>query len=217
MAEPDRGTEAVPEAANDASRGSAGGTRAEGGGIPRRIRASGPLGWLLLALAAGAAVVLVVADFSTISYRTIGIGACPDRAGARVCSTAGHESHSFALLILAPIALVMAWGAVVGRSRAAAVALAAIGAAVLVIALGIDLPKLHDKRNLEALYDDVQGHGGSAFKLELVGGVLLILAGGLALVRPEPRPREPRRRRHDPAVADTREDRAVSGEGAGAR
>jgi hypothetical protein len=135
-------------------------------------------------------VVLVVADFSTISYRTIGIGACPDRAGASVCRTTGHESHAFALVILAPIALVMAWGAVAGRSRAAAMSLCVVGAAVLLIALAIDLPKLHDKRNLNALYDAVAGHTGSAFKLELVGGVLLVLVGGLALVRPEGR--EPR-------------------------
>jgi hypothetical protein len=195
LAEPDRGAEAVPEAANDASRGSAGRTRATGALIAGRIKDSGPLGWLLLALGLAASVLLVVADFSTISYRTIGIGACPDRAGASVCRTSGHESHAFALVILAPIALIMAWGAVVGRSRAAALSLCIVGAAVLLIALAIDLPKLHDRRNLNALYDDVAGHTGSAFKLELVAGVLLVLVGGLALGRPEPRAKRPERRR----------------------
>jgi hypothetical protein len=152
-----------------------------------RIRGCGPLGWALILAVAVAAVLLVVAEFSTISYRTIGIGACSDRVSAEVCRTSGHESHSFALLVLAPFALVMGWGAVVGRSRAAAVALAAVGVAVLVIALAIDLPKLHDKRGLEVLYaPPVLGHAGSAFKVELVGGVLLLLAGGLALVRPAP-------------------------------
>jgi hypothetical protein len=130
-----------------------------------------------------AAVLLVVADFSEISYRTIGIGACVDRAGDGVCTTSGHESHAWALVILAPFALVMAWGAVIGRSRAAALALVSVGATVLAIALGIDLPKLEDTRNLEALYDDVAGHTGIAFKVELIGGVLLLLAGGLALMR----------------------------------
>jgi hypothetical protein len=147
---------------------------------------------VLLGLGVVAAVLLVVADFSQISYRTIGIGACVDRAGTGVCTTSGHESHAWALVILAPFALMMAWGAVIGRSRAAAVALACVGAAVLVIALAIDLPKLHDKRDLDTLYDDVVGHTGSAFKIELVAGVLLVLVGGLALVRPEPRgPRPP--------------------------
>jgi hypothetical protein len=145
-----------------------------------------------------AAVLLVVADFSEISYRTIGIGACVDRAGTGVCTTSGHESHAWALVILAPFAVVMAWGAVIGRSRAAATALAFVGATVLVIALAIDMPKLDDKRNLDALYDDVVGHTGAAFKIELVGGVLLVLAGGLALLRgreaAEPKPRRRRER-----------------------
>jgi hypothetical protein len=130
-----------------------------------------------------AAVLLVVADLSEISYRTIGIGACVDRQGTGVCTTQGHESHAWALVILTPFVLVMAWGAVIGRSRAAAFALVSIGATVLVIALGIDLPKLDDKRGLETLYDDVVGHTGTAFKVELVAGVLLILSGGLSLMR----------------------------------
>jgi uncharacterized protein YndB with AHSA1/START domain len=103
-----------------------------------------------------------------------------------VCTTSGHESHAYALVILAPLGLLMALGAVAGRSRAAAIATAVVGVVVLVIALAIDLPKLDDKRNLDALYDDVVGHTGVGFKLELAGGVLLLLAGGLALVRPEP-------------------------------
>jgi hypothetical protein len=157
-----------------------------------------------------AALVLVIAEFSTMSYRTIGIGACPDRAGTSVCRTTGHESHAFALLILVPVALVMAWGAVVGRSRAAAIALGCVGVAVLVIALAIDLPKLDDKRNLDALYDDVGGHTGAAFRLELVGGVLLFLVAGLALVRPEPgAAAEPRRRRARATAVEPETESAV--------
>src|SRR3954468_22661625 len=187
LAEPDRGAEAVPEAADDASRGSRDRAGAAGPGFADRIKGSGPLGWLLLALGVAGVVLLVVADLSQISYRTIGIGACVDRAGNGVCTTTGHESHAWALVILAPFALIMVWGAVVGRSRAACVALVCVGAAVLLIALAIDQPKLDDKRGLEALYDDVVGHAGTAFKVELVAGVLLVLVGGLALVRPEGR------------------------------
>jgi hypothetical protein len=100
-------------------------------------------------------------------------------------------------LILAPVALVMAWGAVVGRSRAAAIALACLGVVVLgLIALAIDFPKLDDKRGLDTFYNDVTAHTGTGYRLELVGGVLLLLAGGLAVFRPEPgEPRPPRRRR----------------------
>ena len=202
MAEPDRGAEAVPEAAEDASRGAGDRAGVSGARFVGRIRDSGPLGWLLLALGLAAVVLLVVADLSEISYRTIGIGACDDRAGTGVCTTSGHESHAWALVILAPFALVMVWGAVVGRSRAACIALACVGATVLLIALAIDLPKLDDKRDLDALYDDVVGHAGSAFKIELVAGVLLVLVGGLALVRPEGRLRGPRPERDGSSEPD---------------
>src|SRR3954468_14718380 len=104
LAEPDRGAEAVPEAANDASRGSARRTRPVRGDFWGRIRDSGRLGWLLLALALAGAVVLLVAEFSTISYRTIGIGACDNRIQASgVCSTSGHSQHGFALAIIAVV------------------------------------------------------------------------------------------------------------------
>ena len=183
LAEPDRGAEAVPEAANDASRGSAGRTRAAEADFRVRIRDSGRLGWLLLGLAVVAAVLLVVAEFSTVSYRTIGIGACADRVGADKCRTLGHDAHAFALVILAVVGLVMAWGGVAGRSRAAAWATAAIGVAVLVIVVALDVPSLDDKRGLEKLYNDVGTHVGTGFRLELIGGVLLLLVGGLAVGR----------------------------------
>jgi hypothetical protein len=137
----------------------------------------------LLLVALAAAVLLVAADFSTISFRTIGIGACSDRVDPGVCRTAGHDSHSYVLVVVGAVALLMAWGAVVGRSRAAAVAVAALGVVVLFIALVIDLPKLDDKRGLEVRYNDVFAHTGSAFKLELTGGVLLLLVGGLSVIR----------------------------------
>jgi hypothetical protein len=136
-----------------------------------------------------AAVVLVVAEFTTISFRTIHIGACEDRVGAAKCHTTGHASNGYALLILALAGLVMAWGAV--------------GVAVLVVALVIDLPKLNDNFDLDVLYEDVRTHVGIAFKLELVGGVLLLLAGGLALGRLGEDEAEP-------AAAAEREDEAES-------
>jgi hypothetical protein len=183
LAEPDRGAEAVPEAANDASRGSAARTGARRADFWVRIRDSGRLGWLLLALSLVAAVVLVAAEFSTVSYRTIGIGACADRVGVDKCRTVGHDAHAYALIILAVVGLAMAWGAVVGRSRAAAWATIAVGVAVLVIALALDATSLSDQRGLEKLYNDVGTHVGTGFRLELIGGVLLLLVGGLAVGR----------------------------------
>jgi hypothetical protein len=181
--------------------------RASGGGIAGRIKGSGPLGWLLLAIAAAAVVLLVVADFSTLSFRTIGEGACDDRTQAPdICRTVAHAQHGYALVILAAVAALMAWGAVIGRSRAAAVALVAIGVTVLGIALIGDYPERGDKRGLEAKYTDVSAKLGPAFKLELAGAVLLVLVGGLALGRPaasEPwRRRERDRARPRPRAED---------------
>jgi hypothetical protein len=158
---------------------------------------------VLLALFVVAAAVLVVADFSRISYRTIGIGACGTRENPGVCSTVAHAQHGYALVILGLLALVMGMGAAVGRSRAAALATVAIGATVLGIAIAADYPTRDDQRGLDARYSDVQGHLGPAFKLELVGGVLLVLTGGLALARPgvpEPPPRR-RERAETPTAA----------------
>ena len=178
MAEPDRGAEAVPEAANDASRGSRDRERAPGAGFVGRIKGSGPFGWLLLALGLAAAVLLVVADLSEISYRTIGIGACVDRAGTGVCTTFGARIPCMGARD--PRAVRARDGVGRGRRPLARGGDRArrIGVAVLVIALAIDQPKLDDKRGLDALYDDVVGHAGSAFKIELVAGVLLVLAAG---------------------------------------
>jgi hypothetical protein len=149
----------------------------------------------------------VAADFSEISFRTIGIGACSDRVDPGVCRTYGHDSHSYVLVVVALVALLMAWGAVVGRSRAAAIAVAALGVVVLFIALAVDLPKLDDKRGLDVRYNDVAAHTGTAFRLELVGGVLLLLAGGLALARAGSgdEPWQPRRRRRPPRAEGSSE------------
>jgi hypothetical protein len=161
---------------------------------------------LLLALAG--MVLLVLAEFSEISKRTTTTGPCSDLEDPGLCRTYGHDSHAFALLILTPVALAMAWGAVVGRSRAAAAALAAIGLTVLFIALAIDLPKLDDTRGLEARYAGVTSRTEPAFRLELVGGVLLLLAGGLALLRArgEDSPWEPGARRRRRRASEAAEE-----------
>jgi hypothetical protein len=156
---------------------------------------------LLLLVALAGAVLLVVADFSTLSYRSIGIGACPSRESPGVCETIAHDQHGYALVIIAPVAALMAFGAAIGRSRAAALAVMVLGLVVLGIGWFGDRPKLDSKRGLEARYTDVKAHTGEAYKLELAGGVLLFLAGGLALLRPPPR--EPTRRRRPRESAAT--------------
>ena len=55
-----------------------------------------------------------------------------------------------------------------------------IGATVLGIALLGDYPKRDERRGLNARYTAVKGHLGPAFKTELAGAALLVLAPGRA-------------------------------------
>lgn len=172
----------TPEATTEDSRRSARRPRAGGGAIAGRIRTSGPIGWLVLALGVVAALLLFVTELATLSYRTLGIGACDDRVqNPGVCSTSGGEAHGHALWLIALVVLLFAFGTAVGRSRPAAAALVVCGAIVLGIALIGDSPTLGEARGLEAIYTNVKGHAGVAFALEIAGGLLAIGAGALGL------------------------------------
>ena len=172
---------ATAEAAGDDSKGSAVRPRLSDAGIAGRIRASGPLGWAVLALAVASAVLLFVTELSTLSYRTIGIGGCESRVNPGVCTTSGADAHGHALWLIALLVLVFGFGAAIGRSRPAGLAVLICGVVVLGIALIGDAPDLGDIRGLDAEYTQVHAHTGSAFWLELVGGALAVLAGLVAL------------------------------------
>jgi hypothetical protein len=152
-----------------------------------RLRASGRFGWLVFGLGAAAAILLIAAELTNLRHTTVISASCSDLAGAKAdkCSVTGGEQHHYALMLLAIVLLVMAWGAAVGRARAAAVAMIAVGAAVLVIAIAFDLP---DTRKVGVLSEDFSGakeHAGVAIRLEIAGAALAIV-GGLAGLRRRP-------------------------------
>ncbi len=128
-------------------------------------------------------MLLFLAELSTLSYRTIGQGACSTRVDPEVCTTTGGDAHSYMLWLIALAVLVFAFGAGVGRSRPASLALVACGVVVLLIALVLDMPDLDDTRDLETLYTEVRAHTGGAFGLEVVGGLLAVAAGLAGLTR----------------------------------
>jgi hypothetical protein len=136
---------------------------------------------LLLTLAS--AVLLFVTELSTLSYRTIGIGACESRVNPGVCSTTGADAHGHALWLIALLVLLFGFGAAVGRSRPAGLAVLVCGLVVLGIALIGDAPDLADTRGLDAQYTQVHAHTGNAFWLELGGGALAVVAGALGMRR----------------------------------
>jgi peptidoglycan/LPS O-acetylase OafA/YrhL len=149
--------------------------------------AAGPLAWAVLALGLTAAVLMVATEFSTIQEVRIGESTCgaAEERLRDVCETGGGEQHNWSLLVLGVFAGLLAFGAAVGRSRPAALALLAVGLIVLGIALLGDRPTLDDKRGLEVYYGEsgTKPATGGGYTLELIGGVLAVVAATLALLR----------------------------------
>lgn len=160
------------EAAADGSRSSA-------------LFRGGKVGLIVAVAGLVAAVLMVVAELST--YREIETitATCEDLASAELadeCRTSGGEQHGYALLLVAVVALVMAWGAGPGRSRPAAAALAFLGLVVLGIALLGDLPDVDAAGAVSRNFTEAEGVAGPTIPLEISGAVLLLGAGALRLV-----------------------------------
>ena len=131
----------------------------------------GPLVVLMLA-----GVGLIVSEFLT--YREImAVTVVPE--GGR---TTGGAHHGYALVLVGLVSLPMSYGAVIGRSRPAAAAVAALGALALIIAAIFDVPSLDDTGLIGRTYDLAEASPGPGFWLEIGCGAVL-LAGGLLLVR----------------------------------
>src|SRR5436305_1004863 len=116
----------------------------------------GPVRIAVLALGATGAVLMIVSEFVTLRSVKVLTASCSDLADPSLrgsCVTRGGEEHSYALVLLGLIALLMVWGAVFGRSRPAALALIAIGAAVVAIALVTDVPDIHKTGVLGQRFD----------------------------------------------------------------
>ncbi len=138
-------------------------------------------------------MLLFLAELATLSYRTIGIGACGSRVDPGVCETAGGDAHSYALWLVALVVVVFTFGVALGRSRPAALGIVACGLIALGIAVLVDLPDLDSLRGLDASYTQVHAHTGAGFWFEVAGGVLAVLAGlvGLRPARGDGPPRAP--------------------------
>jgi hypothetical protein len=136
-----------------------------------------------------AAVLLVVTEFSTIASVDVASGSCeviqdtnPELADR--CELSGFERNGGSFLLLAALAAAMAVGAGLGRSRPAAVALVALGAAVLAWALLVDLPETNETGALGANFEGATAAAGPGLTIELVAGGLALLAGAVRLVAP---------------------------------
>src|SRR4051794_15980765 len=89
-----------------------------------------PLWIVVLVLAVVGAVLMIAAEFSTLRSVKVLTASCSDLADPSLrgsCVTHGGEEHSYALVLMGVVSALMAWGAAVGRSRPAGLALIAIG------------------------------------------------------------------------------------------
>jgi hypothetical protein len=177
----------APEAAGKGSRGFPAFLK----GLRGAIGAATPRDLAVLALGAAAAVLMVVTEFTDIYSVKVLTATCEDLADpglADRCAATGGEQHAYAFLVLGLFALVMAWGAGIGHSRPAALALVAAGVGVLLIAILLDLPDTSKTGALGVNFSEAEAHKGTGFWLELVAGALALLAGTFRLTRAGPRP-----------------------------
>ena len=126
------------------------------------------------AFALAGVVLLVIAELTTVYEVTVG--------GLQIVkrSATGGENHGYALLVIAVVALAMT-GLALRGARPPALALAALGVVALAIALLVDLPDTRASGDLpESLaYEQARARARAGLWLELPGGALLVVAGGL--------------------------------------
>jgi hypothetical protein len=134
----------------------------------------------LLAVPLAGAGLLVAAELSTL-YDVRVVTAVP--AGGTY-SAGGH--HGYALAAIAVAIVVMAFGAVLGGSRPAAVAVVVLALAALAVALFADLPDVHETGLIGRTYDAARAEPRAGLYLELAGGCVALVGGALILLLGRP-------------------------------
>jgi hypothetical protein len=169
-----------PKAVGDSSRGIA--------AFRARFTRSGAVGLAVLALGLAAALLMVLAEVSNLVVVDVSGVGCEDTitdpATAEDCEITGGDQHSFALVAVAILTVVMAMGAGLGGSRPAGIALVVAGLLVLGIALIGDLPDTSSTGQVGPLFENAEAGPGSGFWFELVAGALAAAAGALRIWRP---------------------------------
>lgn len=138
----------------------------------------------VLALGLAAAVLMVIAEFTTLYTIEVVTASCEDLADPRLadaCERTGGEQHGYALIPVALLTALMAIGGGLGRSRPAGIALVGAGIVVLAIALVGDLPDTRETGEIGATFTSAEAVKGPALWLEIAGGVLAVAAGALRL------------------------------------
>jgi hypothetical protein len=135
-----------------------------------------------------AGLMMIVAEFTTVTSVDVAHGSCEvindaDPSLADRCALSGLERHGGALILIGLLALLMAWGAGLGHSRPAGIALALAGGIVLAIGLLSDLPVTDDTGAIGRNFEGAKAQVGIALYLELIAGALAVLAGLTRVLR----------------------------------
>jgi hypothetical protein len=136
----------------------------------------GRLTTFLLGVILVGAALLIVAEFLPL-YEIRVVTAVP-RGGHH--SVGGH--HGYALLVIGLALVPMAWGALRGGSRPAAIACLVLALIALFVALAIDLPDLNETGLIGRTYDQAQARPRVGFFIETLGATLALLGSIGALV-----------------------------------
>ena len=133
-----------------------------------------------------AAVLLFASEFSTVASVDVASGSCEviqdtDPALADRCELSGFERNGGSFALVGAVIAAMGWGAALGRSRPAAVALTALGLGVLIWSLVVDLPVTSQTGAIGESFEGASASAGAGLWLELLAGVLATGAGVAAL------------------------------------
>jgi hypothetical protein len=133
-----------------------------------------------------AAALLFASEFSTVASVDVAAGSCEviqdtDPALADRCQLSGFERNGGSFLLVGAVIAAMGWGAGVGRSRPAAVALLVLGVVVVVWSLAVDLPVTNQTGAIGESFEGASASAGAGLWLELLAGALAAGAGVAAL------------------------------------
>jgi hypothetical protein len=125
------------------------------------------------------ALLLVVAEFTTLFTVHVAGASAPVKS----VGTGSHDSY--ALILVAALAVLLAWTAVSTGNRWALVALVAVGIAALLIALIGDLPDAQATGTIGSVqtgFKSATDTPSAGLYLETLGAIVLMIAGGCGLL-----------------------------------
>jgi hypothetical protein len=167
----------------DSGRSGQGGGRFGGNGdgtsARRTALAGGGVGGLILTGALLGALLLLVAEFTTLYQVHVATSLNPTK------TVSGGSNHSYALVPLALLAAALGVAAARSESRSALLALGLVGVVTLLIALLGDLPDSHATGlagSAGAGYVNASSTPSAGLYMETLGAVLLIAACGLGFM-----------------------------------